>query len=240
MKSIVIQNLVIGNEGRRVAGPLNAEFMPGQLSCLLGRNGVGKSTLLRTLSGFQPPMEGSILIDGRPLAELSRGERAKLISIVLTGRPQLNNLTATELVGMGRSPYTGFFGRLRESDRKAVMEALNDVGIAALAERNVATLSDGEMQKVMMAKALAQHTPVMLLDEPTAFLDFPSKVEVIATLSRLAEEQQKIIILSTHDIELSLRARAQLYSFGDVLVEVSREEVKGAVDKLIASSSELL
>lgn len=239
MKSIVLQNLVIGNEGRRVAGPLNAEFRPGQLSYLLGRNGVGKSTLLRTLSGFQPPLGGTLLFDGQRLSDLSRGQRSRMISIVLTGRPQLSNLKTEELVALGRSPYTGFFGRLGEADRQVVTEALADVGIKALAERNVATLSDGEMQKVMIAKALAQHTPVMLLDEPTAFLDFPSKVEVMATLSRLAEEQQKIILLSTHDVELALRTRARLYTFGEGLTEVSHEEVKRSVDVLVASTTAL-
>ena len=239
MKSIVLQNLVIGNEGRRVAGPLNAEFRPGQLSYLLGRNGVGKSTLLRTLSGFQPPLGGTLLFDGQRLSDLSRGQRSRMISIVLTGRPQLSNLKTEELVALGRSPYTGFFGRLGEADRQVVTEALADVGITALAERNVATLSDGEMQKVMIAKALAQHTPVMLLDEPTAFLDFPSKVEVMATLSRLAEEQQKIILLSTHDVELALRTRARLYTFGEGLTEVSHEEVKRSVDVLMASTTAL-
>lgn len=239
MKSIVLQNLVIGNEGRRVAGPLNAEFRPGQLSCLLGRNGVGKSTLLRTLSGFQPPLGGTLLFDGQRLSDLSRGQRSRMISIVLTGRPQLSNLKTEELVALGRSPYTGFFGRLGEAERQVVTEALADVGIKALAERNVATLSDGEMQKVMIAKALAQHTPVMLLDEPTAFLDFPSKVEVMATLSRLAEEQQKIILLSTHDVELALRTRARLYTFGEGLTEVSHEEVKRSVDVLMASTTAL-
>ncbi|MGI6222371.1 MAG: ABC transporter ATP-binding protein [Prevotella sp.] len=236
MKSIILQHLVIGNQGKRVAGPLDAEFRPGLVSCLLGRNGVGKSTLLRTLSGFQPAMGGSVLIDSRNLLSLTRLERARIISVVLTGRPQVDNLTAAEVVALGRSPYTGFFGRLHESDRKAVDEALRDMGIASLAQRNVATLSDGEMQKVMIAKALAQQTPVILLDEPTAFLDFPSKVEVMASLSRLAAEQQKIIILSTHDVELALRTPARLYSFDTCLNETAKETVKEKVERIVSNA----
>lgn len=215
MKSIILQHLVIGNQGRAVAGPLDAEFRPGRVSCLLGRNGVGKSTLLRTLSGFQPALGGSVVIDGRPLLRLPRQERARVISVVLTGRPQVGSLTAQEVVALGRSPYTGFFGRLREADCRVVREALDDMGIAPLARRNVATLSDGEMQKVMIAKSLAQQTPVILLDEPTAFLDFPGKIDLMLLLQRLAHEERKTILLSTHDLETALQTADRLWLLAD-------------------------
>ena len=240
MKSIMLQHLVSGNQGRAVAGPLDAEFRPGRVSCLLGRNGVGKSTLLRTLSGFQPALGGSVVIDSRPLLRLPRQERARVISVVLTGRPQVGSLTAQEVVALGRSPYTGFFGRLREADCRVVREALDDMGIAPLARRNVATLSDGEMQKVMIAKALAQQTPVILLDEPTAFLDFPSKVDVMASLSRLAASQQKVIVLSTHDVELALRTSASLYVFGDTLEETDPQRVRKMVERLLEDSKHVI
>ena len=128
-----------------------------------------------------------------------------MIGVVLTEKPDVRNMTIEELVGMGRSPYTGFWGTLSEDDRRIVDEAIQLVGIQSLKGRYVHTLSDGERQKVMIAKALAQQTPVIYLDEPTAFLDFPSKVEVMQLLHRLAREQQKTVFLSTHDVELSMQ-----------------------------------
>ena len=155
------------------------------------------------------------IIDGRPLLRLPRQERARVISVVLTGRPQVGSLTAQEVVALGRSPYTGFFGRLREADRRVVREALDDMGVAPLARRNVATLSDGEMQKVMIAKSLAQQTPVILLDEPTAFLDFPGKIDLMLLLQRLAHEERKTILLSTHDLETALQTADRLWLLAD-------------------------
>ena len=219
MESVVLHNLSIGyltkgNE-KVVASGLNATINNGELTCLLGRNGIGKSTLLRTLSAFQPALEGEIVISSTPppspITSLTDKQLSRLIGIVLTEKPDVQNMTIEELVGMGRSPYTGFWGTLDDEDKKIVGEAIQLVGIENLQGRMVHTLSDGERQKVMIAKALAQQTPIIYLDEPTAFLDFPSKVETMQLLRRLALEEQKTIFLSTHDVELSLQLADKIW-----------------------------
>lgn len=207
--TIVLQELSIGYQTkgheRIVASGLNATLRQGELTCLLGSNGIGKSTLLRTLSAFQPKLGGRILMRGRDITEYTDRELSHEIGIVLTEKPDVRNLTVTEMVAMGRSPYTGFWGTLNDNDRQIVDSVIAQVGIDQLKDRMVHTLSDGERQKVMIAKVLAQQTPVIYLDEPTAFLDFPSKVESMQLLRRLAVEEQKTILLSTHDVELSLQ-----------------------------------
>jgi iron complex transport system ATP-binding protein len=219
MESVVLHNLSIGylTKGNEnvVASGLNATINNGELTCLLGRNGIGKSTLLRTLSAFQPALEGEIVISSTQppssITSLTDKQLSRLIGIVLTEKPDVQNMTIEELVGMGRSPYTGFWGTLDDEDKKIVGEAIQLVGIENLQGRMVHTLSDGERQKVMIAKALAQQTPIIYLDEPTAFLDFPSKVETMQLLRRLAQEEQKTIFLSTHDVELSLQLADKIW-----------------------------
>ena len=215
MNTVVLKNLSIGytqkgNE-KVVAQGLNAAINSGELTCLLGCNGVGKSTLLRTLSAFQAALGGDILLksdqtsDFSPLTSFTDKQLSRMIGIVLTEKPDVRNMTVEDLVGMGRSPYTGFWGTLTANDRQVVSEAISMVSIEPLRGRMIHTLSDGERQKVMIAKALAQQTPIIYLDEPTAFLDYPSKVEMMQLLRRLAHEQQKTIFLSTHDVELALQ-----------------------------------
>ncbi len=217
-ETVILKNLSIGYQTKQhvtvVADQLNGTIHSGELTCLLGRNGIGKSTLLRTLSAFQPALAGEILLrksensensEYSEISEFSDKQLSRLIGVVLTEKPDVRNMTTEELVGMGRSPYTGFWGTLSADDHRIVDEAIALVGIEALKGRYIHTLSDGERQKVMIAKALAQQTPVIYLDEPTAFLDFPSKVEVMQLLHRLAVEQQKTVFLSTHDVELSLQ-----------------------------------
>ena len=207
--SVVLDNLSIGyktKQGiRTVAKGLSATINSGCLTCLLGENGVGKSTLLRTLSAFQPKLAGDISVMGRPIDEYSDHELACTIGIVLTEKPDVQQMTVMELVEMGRAPYTGFWGRLNDDDRRACNEAISLIGIDHLKQRMVQTLSDGERQKVMIAKALAQQTPIIYLDEPTAFLDYPSKVDMLLLLSRISREAQKTVFLSTHDLELALQ-----------------------------------
>ena len=207
--TIKVRDLVTGYRSRsavkEVSKRFDATLRGGELTCLLGPNGAGKSTLLRTLSAFQPPLGGSIEIDGRPLADYSSRELSRLIGVVLTERVSLSNMTVGELVGLGRSPYTGFWGRLSALDREVADRAISLVGIEELRVRKVATLSDGERQKAMIAKVLAQETPIIFLDEPTAFLDYPSKVEIMQLLQRLAREEGKTVFLSTHDLELALQ-----------------------------------
>lgn len=211
---ISISHLSVGySPSLLVISDINIEVKSGQLTCLIGENGIGKSTLLKTLAGFLPKMGGDLLLDNRDIHSFSQRELARQVSIVLTQKPDVQNLTTEEIIGLGRSPYTGFFGRLRADDRAVVDDAITAVGIEKLRGRMIQTLSDGERQKVMIAKALAQQTPVILLDEPTAFLDFPSKAETFQSLRRMAHERDKLILLSTHDLELAVR-------FADCLLEV--------------------
>lgn len=190
---------------------INASLRAGELTCLLGPNGAGKSTLLKTLSGFLAPLSGDILIDGRRLSDYTPNDLARVIGVVLTDRITLDNMTVHELVSMGRSPYTGFWGRLTDTDLDIVDQAIGTVGITPLALRTIHTLSDGERQKVMIAKALAQQTPIIFLDEPTAFLDYPSKVDIMQLLRRLARDQGKTVFLSTHDLELALQIADKIW-----------------------------
>ncbi len=188
----------------RIQSDISAELRRGEFTCLLGPNGAGKTTMLRTLSGFIPPLEGSILIDGRNIASYRQSELASKIGVVLTERPSVSSMTVVQLVSLGRSPYTGFWGRLTDRDRQVTEEAMELTGIGGLRDRLVDTLSDGERARVMVAKALAQETPVIFLDEPTAFLDFPGKAEMMRLLRSLAHEQGKTIFQSTHDLNMAL------------------------------------
>ena len=213
--TIRLRDLSIGypdkHNTKRVAEHLNASIHSGELTCLLGTNGVGKSTLLRTLSAFQPPLGGTIDLLDRPLSTYDDRQLATVIGVVLTEKSDIRNMTVEELVGLGRSPYTGFWGTLKEGDRKIVHEAIARVRIEPLTQRMVHTLSDGERQKVMIAKALAQETPIIFLDEPTAFLDFPSKVEVMQLLHNLTHTLQKTVFMSTHDLELALQIADKIW-----------------------------
>lgn len=212
---IHIEDLSIGycekKKRRVVAEHIHADIHAGELTCLLGTNGVGKSTLLRTLSAFQPKLGGTISLQGKDIDDYSDKQLARLVGLVLTEKCDIRNMSVTDLIGMGRSPYTGFWGMLSADDRAVIDRAIALIGIEKLAHRMVHTLSDGERQKVMIAKALAQETPVILLDEPTAFLDFPSKVEMMQLLHRLSHEMNKTIFLSTHDLELALQIADKLW-----------------------------
>jgi len=219
-----------------VISDINLELRSGQLACLIGENGIGKSTLLKTLTGFLPKLKGSLLLGNRDIESFSQRELARQVSIVLTQKPDVQNLTIEEIIGLGRSPYTGFFGRLRAEDRKVVDDAIATMGIEKLRGRMIQTLSDGERQKVMIAKALAQETPIILLDEPTAFLDFPSKAETFQSLQRMAHEKDKLILLSTHDLELAVRfADSLLEVKKGTLQTVSATEVKASIRAIIDS-----
>lgn len=219
-----------------VISDINLELRSGQLACLIGENGIGKSTLLKTLTGFLPKLKGSLLLGNRDIESFSQRELARQVSIVLTQKPDVQNLTIEEIIGLGRSPYTGFFGRLRTEDRKVVDDAIATMGIEKLRGRMIQTLSDGERQKVMIAKALAQETPIILLDEPTAFLDFPSKAETFQSLQRMAHERDKLVLLSTHDLELAVRfADSLLEVKKGALQTVSASEVKASIRAIIDS-----
>ena len=232
---IEINHLTIGYRHREVASNLSACLKGGSLTCLIGRNGLGKTTLLRTLAGFQPALSGEInLVIGEQshrLDVLSRAHLSRFVSVVLTEKIDVTHITVNEMVGMGRMPYTGFWGLQSEADGLVVSEALRAVGISSL-QRDVSTLSDGERQKVMIAKAQAQQTPVVLLDEPTAFLDYPSKVNMMKLLAEMAHVQGKIVLLSTHDLDIALRYADQLLTMDEGLKFMTKEALAAELDRL--------
>ena len=200
-----LRDVTTGYGSHVVARHLTATLPSGQLVSILGPNGVGKSTLLRTLAALQPPLAGQIHLGQTPLHSLSSQALSRHLSIVLTQPSVPPHTTVAALVAFGRSPYTNFWGHLTPQDRDIVRQAMQQTGIQSLAQRTVDTLSDGERQKAMIAKAVAQQTPLILLDEPTAYLDFPSKVETMRMLRQLAHQQHKAILLTTHDIQMALQ-----------------------------------
>jgi iron complex transport system ATP-binding protein len=205
---LIAENLSIGyrtSKGTKcVHEGLSFQLLTGELTALIGVNGAGKSTLLRTLSSSQPALGGTLLLNGKPMAEYGERELSRTVGVVLTDKTQVGGLTVYELVALGRQPHTGFFGRLHKRDHAIIREMLAAVGIEHKATSYVAELSDGERQKAMIAKALVQECPLIILDEPTAFLDVVNRIEVLTLLHRLAVEQNKAILLSTHDIEQAL------------------------------------
>lgn len=236
-RTIELKDVSIGYQTRHktnivVAEGINATLKSGLLTCLVGPNGIGKSTLMRTITGFQPRLGGEITIDSVSIDDLSDKQLARTISVVLTTKPDILNMNVTEIVGLGRSPYTGFFGSLTTTDHNIVDEAIEMVGIKHLKKRKIHTLSDGERQKVMIAKALAQQTPIIILDEPTAFLDYPSKVEMMLLLYRLSRETNKMIFLSTHDMELALQT-------ADTLWLMNKKELHVGTPRQLADNGEL-
>ena len=227
-KMITLKNLVVGypdgRHTRQLNHAANEEARDGMLTCLIGANGAGKSTLLRTIAGFQLPLEGTVLLGGDDVRALSPRQRAERMAVVLTDRPDVMCTTVWEMVATGRAPFTGFWGRLSGKDRDIVTRSLRLVGIEWMADRTVASLSDGERQKVMIAKALAQQTPIILLDEPTAFLDYPSRVEVMQLLLNITHEEHKTVLLSTHDLDLALHTADRIWLFEKKRGEKKEEE----------------
>lgn len=237
MKTLMLENLSVGydnggREPRVVLSGINATLRAGELTVLVGGNGRGKSTLLRTLTGFQKALAGRTIYREQPMevgidfTRLSVSQRARMVGVVLTAQTAVRNLSVEEVVALGRSPYTDFWGGLSAGDREVVARALHLVGIEELRHRRVQTLSDGERQKMMIAKALAQQTPVIMLDEPTAFLDFRSKVDVLRLLRGLAHDTERIVLLSTHDLEQAIPLSDKLWVIRDdnTLVVTSVEE----------------
>lgn len=194
-----------------VAQSLSLTLGRGTLVCLLGPNGVGKSTLLRTITGMQPPLAGQVTLLGENIHTMPPRQLARCLSLVLTERIDVGALSAYELVALGRHPYTDWSGRLTAADEVIIRQSLETVGAQTLASRQVNELSDGERQKVMIARALAQEPTLMILDEPTAFLDLPRRVEILRILRHLAHETGRTVLLSTHDLDLALRSADRLW-----------------------------
>jgi iron complex transport system ATP-binding protein len=216
---IELEDLSIGYPVKRkkkdihdtLASNINANLDYGQLICLVGVNGVGKSTLLKTISGFIPPVSGNIWISDESkenrssITDLREVEKSKLLGVVLTRNEDNELLSVYDVVSLGRTPYTGIWGSLSEHDKVIVDDAIKLVGIESLRDRFINELSDGERQKVMIAKALSQETSAIILDEPSAFLDYPSKEELMRLLVKLAHEEHKAILLSSHDLDIIRR-----------------------------------
>ncbi|MDP4217300.1 MAG: ABC transporter ATP-binding protein [Bacteroidota bacterium] len=207
--------LRVGYSSTVVAGPLDVDLFEGRLICLLGPNGSGKSTLLRTLAGLQPPLGGKLEIDGATAARLSPPELARKISLVLTDPVRNSNLTAKALVSLGRYPYSGWLGTLGEADLTVIEWAMKAAGVSSFQQRKLITLSDGESQKVMLARALAQDTPLMMLDEPTAHLDLPSRIQLMQLLHQLVRRTRKGILVSTHELDLALQVADEIWLLRD-------------------------
>ncbi|MEB3225969.1 MAG: ABC transporter ATP-binding protein [Synechococcus sp.] len=225
---LLTENLAVGYQRRSLLQDLNLAIAPGQFVCLVGANGAGKSTLLKTLAGLETPQTGQVWLQDQRIDQLSGIQRAKRLSLVLTERVDVAWMSVTELVGLGRYPYTDWQGRLGSEDHKIVREAIAAVGLTALQHKTLNQISDGERQKAMIARALAQETGLMILDEPTAYLDVPRRVEMMQLLQSLAHQRGRTILMSTHDLELALRSADQLW-----LITPHQRLVVGTPEELV-------
>lgn len=203
---IKLSDITIGYADKVLVSDISCTFQAGEMCVLLGRNGCGKSTLLRAMMGIGKTIGGEITINGQPVRGLSAAQLSKEISLVTTERVRISNLSCRQVVSLGRSPYTNWIGRLEKEDMQIVDKALKDVNMTDYAQRSVDSLSDGEYQRIMIARALAQSTSTIMLDEPTAFLDIPTRYEICRLLGHLAHNEGKCIIFSTHDLDSALSA----------------------------------
>lgn len=201
---IRLDNIRLSYGNRTLVHSATGEIRSGELTALVGRNGSGKSTLLRTLASLQPIVEGRILLGERDITTLSPADMARTLAFVTTEKVRISNLCCRDVVALGRAPYTNWIGRLQEQDEQQVMHALAAVGMSDYATKSMDRMSDGECQRIMIARALAQATPIILLDEPTAFLDMPNRYELCSLLRRLAHEEHKCILFSTHELDIAL------------------------------------
>jgi iron complex transport system ATP-binding protein len=228
-------DLVVGYRTKRqstaVLGPVDLALLPGTLTCSVGPNGAGKSTLLRTLCGVQAPLSGTVSLGGRPIAAMSAVERARVVAVVGTERPAADLLTVFDAVAMGRHPHTGWAATLSSDDQDTVRAALSVTGLDSLGHRHVDTLSDGERQRVSIACALAQQPRVLILDEPTAFLDVNRRVDMIELLLDLAHNEGLAVLLCTHDLELALPVADRVWCIANGTCAV------GSLDEVDASGA---
>lgn len=203
--------LAIGYGKKVIQQNLNISVHRGSLISLIGTNGAGKSTLLRTLASLQAPLSGTIKIDGHNIHQMPNQLKARLLAVVLTEKIDIDNLTVRQLVSMGRFPYTNWLGALSDADNRIIDKALADVNLSHKAESSINRISDGEKQRAVIAKALAQDTPLILLDEPTAHLDLPNRIETMLLLQRLSVSTNKTFILSTHELDLALQISDRIW-----------------------------
>jgi len=206
---LTTSNLCVGYSSKKeiktIASNINLSLKKGELIALIGANGIGKSTLLRTLIGIQPPLSGDVILNGKNISEYDSISFAQNLSIVLTEKLPASNLTVFEIIALGRQPYTNWLGNLSENDIWKINEAMELTQITSLAEKNHYEISDGQLQNVLVARALAQDTPLIILDEPTTHLDLLLKVSLFKLLKKLAKETNKCILFSTHDIDMAIQ-----------------------------------
>ena len=202
---IHLKDFSISFGSRTLFDKVNTSFDKGELTALIGRNGSGKSTLLKAIAGLNRQYSGDIILCGKNIRSLSPGGLAKSLAFVTTERTRIPNLRCEDVVAIGRAPYTNWIGKMQDIDRNIVSDAIHSVGMEGYTKRTMDTMSDGECQRIMIARALAQDTPIMLLDEPTSFLDMPNRHELVSLLRILAHEKGKCILFSTHELDVALR-----------------------------------
>lgn len=229
---VSLSNLSVGyNAATPIATNITANLHCGELTCLLGPNGVGKSTLLRTIAKLQPPCSGQINIHNKPISNLTLDDMARTVAVVFTNKTFAGGLTVFDVVALGRQPYTGFFGRLSDVDKQIIFNVLQVVGVDSKHKCFFAELSDGEQQKVLIAKALAQQTPIVILDEPTSFLDVVARIEIFQLLKSLAINEQKAILVATHELDIAIRMASHFWLLNQHFFE------SGSAAKIINSES---
>ena len=218
---IEIKDFTLPVQKRLLLDDVNAAMSAGTLVALIGRNGAGKSTFLRAIAGLNRNYQGDIYIAGKNLKDISPLQLARSVSFVTTERVRIPNLRCRDVVAIGRSPFTNWIGRLSDEDEEIIGKSLNMIGMDQFAMRTMDTMSDGECQRVMIARALAQSTPIIMLDEPTSFLDLPARYELVELLKRLAHEESKLILFSTHELDIAMKLadRIALIADGDLYYE---------------------
>lgn len=234
---IELKNFTIGYDRRTLLAEVNTTIAAGQLTALIGRNGSGKSTLLRAIAALNPRYKGEIIVNGKNIRTLHSNEMARTLAFVTTERTRIANLRCADVVAIGRAPYTNWIGRMQAQDREIVMNSLQAVGMSAYANKTMDCMSDGECQRIMIARALAQSTPVILLDEPTSFLDMPGRYELCSLLGQLAHDQGKCIMFSTHELDIaqSLTDSIALIDSPHLRVEPSAEmRNSGYIERLFS------
>lgn len=215
MNLLQLTNVSIGYKVKKqsyvVQQNLNLNANAGEFVTLIGKNGCGKSTLLRSMSCLQPILKGSILVNGEDIFTMKPAQRARLLSVVLTDRQLAADFTVKELIAIGRDPYTGWLGKLTDKDEEIIAKSISMTNLDGFENRNINKLSDGEKQRVFIARALAQDTPIILLDEPTSHLDLPNRVSILLLLQNLARETGKTIFISTHELETALQIADKMW-----------------------------
>ncbi len=235
---ITLRNITLAYGNRTLVENGSAEFAAGELTALVGRNGAGKSTLLRAVTAIEPPKSGEVLLDGTNAAAMPPEAIARTISFVGTEKVRIANLRCEDIVAIGRAPYTNWIGRMQAADRRIVADALQAVGMEAFAARSIDTLSDGECQRIMIARALAQQTPTIVLDEPSAFLDIPTRFEICRLLQRLAHDEGKCILFSTHDLDAAMPVCDSVAVISDrTITKLPADEIRrqGIIERLFVN-----